>query len=186
VRIIRQASKRLLKMVGEVVDLSSLAAGDLEFDSTPVDLAEVALEVVETARGQLGRKQLTVSLERLGAEEPALVRGNRQRLWQVVTNLVSNAIKFTDRGAVVVRVGRVDPDRVRLEVEDTGVGIDPREQATVFDTFRQLGGRGRAKRGTGLGLAISRRLVELHGGKISVSSTLGSGTKFSIKLPEAK
>jgi signal transduction histidine kinase len=183
VRIIRNAGQRLLKLVEEVVDLSALVGGDLEFDGAPVDLVELAREVVETARGQVGKKQLTVTLEREDPADVITVRGNRQRLWQVVTNLVSNGIKFTERGGVTVRLGREPDGSARLEVEDSGVGISPMDQKSIFESFRQLGGRGGRKSGTGLGLAICRRLIELHGGKVRVSSMLAKGTKFTVILP---
>jgi signal transduction histidine kinase len=186
VRIIRNAGQRLLKMVEEVVDLSDLVATETKLDAELVDLAAVAREVVETARGQVGKKQLTVTLEQEDPEDSILVRGNRQRLWQVVTNLVSNGIKFTERGGVTVRVGREEDGSARLEIEDSGVGISPMDKRAIFDTFRQLGGRGGRKRGTGLGLAISKRLIEMHGGKVRVSSLLNQGTKFTVILPEAE
>jgi signal transduction histidine kinase len=186
VRIIRNGGLRLLKMVEEVVDLSSLVGGELELDPDPVDLVEVAREVTEAARGQLGKKQLEVILEQGEPQGPVLVRGNRQRLWQVTTNLVSNAIKFTERGAVTVRVGRDGRGSALIEVEDTGVGISAMDQRSIFESFRQLGGRGGRKRGTGLGLAICRRLIEMHGGTVRVSSTLTQGSKFKVELPEVK
>jgi signal transduction histidine kinase len=169
-----------------VVDLSSLVGGDLELDPDPVDLVQVAQEVTEAARGQLGKKPLEVVLEQGEPQGPVLVRGNRQRLWQVTTNLVSNAIKFTEKGAVTVRVGRDGEGSALLEIEDTGVGISAMDQKSIFESFRQLGGRGGRKRGTGLGLAICRRLIEMHGGTIRVSSLLTQGSKFTVQLPEVK
>ncbi|MBW2275871.1 MAG: HAMP domain-containing histidine kinase [Deltaproteobacteria bacterium] len=186
VRIIRNGGLRLLKMVEEVIDLSSLVGGDLELDPDPVDLVEVAREVTEAARGQLGKKKIDVALEQGEPQAPVLVRGNRQRLWQVTTNLVSNAIKFTESGAVTVRVGRDGEGSALLEVEDTGVGVSAMDQRSIFESFRQLGGRGGRKRGTGLGLAICRRLIEMHGGTIRISSMLTQGSKFTVQLPEAK
>lgn len=181
VSIVRKAGGRLTTMVSEILDLSSLMGADGDYDDEAVDLVEVAREVVETSRGEAVKKNLTVDLE--GAPDgPVWVRGNRQRLWQVLTNLVSNGIKFTESGGVAVEVG-VEEDSARLVVKDTGVGIARLDQATVFDTFRQIGARTGRNRGTGLGLAICRRLVELHGGKIRVSSVIGEGTRFTVTLP---
>lgn len=186
VRIIRNGGERLLEMVEEVVDLSSLVGGDLELDPEPVDLVQVAREVADAARGQLRKKQIDLSLEQGQPAGPVLVRGNRQRLWQVATNLVSNAIKFTEQGRITVRVGRGEGGKALLEVEDTGVGISAMDQRSIFESFRQLGGRGGRKRGTGLGLAICKRLIEMHGGNIEVSSMLTKGTKFTVELPEVR
>ena len=188
----RQADERLMGLVSDIVDLSSLISAELELDEEPVDLAALAEEVVSAARGQAQREkrsragELEVRLEREGEGEPGpFVRGDRRRLWQVLTNLVSNGVKFTERGAVVVRVGRDERGLAVLRVEDTGVGISELDQSSVFETFRQLGGRARSKRGSGLGLAISRRLVEMHGGSIGVSSKIGRGTVFTVRLPAA-
>ncbi len=183
--VIRQAGDRLLGLVNELLDLTSLLEDGFCLEPEPVVLAEVAEEVIRAARGELKRKQIDLTLE-VADGPPVRVHGDRRRLWQVLTNLVSNGIKFTERGGVSVRVGR-DPEAqgmARLEVEDTGVGIPSLEQATVFETFRQIGGRARGQRGTGLGLAICRRLVELHGGTIRVSSRPGQGARFIVQLPE--
>jgi len=186
VRIIRNGGLRLLKMVEEVIDLSTLVGGVLDIDPEPVDLVEVAREVTDAARGQLGKKRLQVILEQGEPRGPVLVRGNRQRLWQVATNLVSNAIKFTDTGAITMRVGRSGRGTALIEVEDTGAGISAMDQRSIFESFRQLGGLGGRKGGTGLGLAICRRLIEMHGGTIRVESILTRGSKFTVELPEAR
>ena len=182
VQIILKAARRLREMVNEILDLSSLLDDDLTLDFERVDLAELATDVIEVARGGIGKKDLSLQLNAV-PDERAFVRGNRQRLWQAITNLVSNAIKFTESGGVNVSVKRQDNGSVMLVVEDTGVGIASLDQSTIFDTFRQLGGRTGAKRGTGLGLAICKRLIELHDGKIRVSSVIGKGTKFTVILP---
>ncbi len=182
VRIILKAAARLREMVNEILDLSSLLDDDLSLDFERVDLVEVVTDVIEVARGDIGKKALSLELN-ARPDERAFVRGNRQRLWQAITNLVSNAIKFTESGGVNVSVSRQENGSVMLIVEDTGVGIASLDQATVFDTFRQLAGRTGRKRGTGLGLAICKRLIELHGGKIRVSSVIGKGTKFTVTLP---
>jgi signal transduction histidine kinase len=183
--VVRRAGDRLLDLVRELLDLTSLLEVGIRLELEPVAIAEVAEEVLRSARGELKQKPIDLTLE-VAAGREVVVHGDRQRLWQVLTNLVSNGIKFTERGVVTVRVGR-DPESTgmaRLEVEDTGVGIPSLDQATVFQTFRQLGARARGQRGTGLGLAICRRLVELHGGTIRVSSRPGHGALFTVLLPE--
>ena len=185
VQIILKAAARLREMVNEILDLSSLLDDGLSLDFERVDIVEVVTDVIEVARGDIGKKALSLELN-ARPDERVFVRGNRQRLWQAITNLVSNAIKFTESGGVNVSVSRQENGSVILIVEDTGVGIASLDQATVFDTFRQLAGRTGAKRGTGLGLAICKRLIELHGGKIRVSSVIGKGTKFTVFLPGAE
>ncbi|HUT79384.1 MAG TPA: HAMP domain-containing sensor histidine kinase, partial [Polyangia bacterium] len=183
--VIRQAGDRLLGLVRELLDLTSLLEAGIQLTFEAVVLAEVAEEVIRSARGELKRKQIELHLD-IAAGPPVVVRGDRQRLWQVLTNLVSNGIKFTERGSVTVRLGHAPESAglALLEVEDTGVGIPSLDQVTVFDTFRQLSGRARGQRGAGLGLAICRRLVELHGGTIRVSSRPGQGARFAVLLPE--
>jgi len=185
VQIILKAAARLREMVNEILDLSSLLEDDLNLDFERVDMTELATDVIEVARGGIGKKSLSLEMD-AKSDERAFVRGNRQRLWQAITNLVSNAVKFTESGGVNVSVSRREDGSVILIVEDTGVGIASLDQATVFDTFRQLGGRTGRKRGTGLGLAICKRLIELHGGKVRVSSVIGKGTKFTVILPGAE
>jgi len=179
-RIVRNAGQRLREMVTEILDLSSLITREIELVMSTVDLAEVARDVVETARGQIGAKKLAIRFE--APDRPVEIEGHRQRLWQIAMNLVGNAIKFTEAGSIVVTV-EARGAGARLVVEDTGIGIASRDQATVFDTFKQLGGRVARGRGTGLGLAITRRLVELHGGRIAVSSVLDQGTRFTVTFP---
>jgi signal transduction histidine kinase len=179
-RIVHNAGVRLREMINEILDLSSLISQDVALKMEILDLVEIAREVVETGRGQIGKKKLTIRLE--VPPEPVRIAGHRQRLWQIVMNLVTNAIKFTDIGSVVVKVSACAGGG-RLEVVDTGVGIASPDQASVFDTFKQLGMKPGRARGAGLGLAICKRLVELHRGRIVVSSIVGQGTRFAVTLP---
>jgi signal transduction histidine kinase len=182
-RIVRNAAVRLREMVNEILDLSSLISRDVALELEILDLAEIAREVVETGRGQIGGKKLTLKLD--APKEPVRVAGHRQRLWQIVMNLVTNAIKFTDIGSVVVKV-YPHAGGGKLEVVDTGVGIASPDQASVFDTFKQISMKPGRARGAGLGLAICKRLVELHHGRIVVSSIVGQGTRFTVTLPAPK
>jgi len=179
-RIVRNAGVRLREMVSEILDLSSLISRDVELEMAILDLAEIAREVVETCRGQIGKKKLTIKLD--APAEPVPVAGHRQRLWQIVMNLVTNAIKFTDIGNVAVKVSACGGG-AKLEVVDTGVGIASSDQASVFDTFKQIAMKPGRARGAGLGLAICKRLVQLHRGRIVVSSIVGQGTRFTVTLP---
>lgn len=183
-RIVGQAARRLRDMVDDAIDLSALASQGIEYDAETVDLVEVAREVVETARGGIGGKPLSVRLEPADDGVPR-VRGSRRRLWQIATNLVSNAVKFTDSGQVAVRVDRTKDGGARLEVSDTGSGIPEQALQSVFDPFNQRGEVAKRRRGTGLGLAIVKQLVDLHHGRIEVQSVEGKGSRFIVILPGA-
>jgi signal transduction histidine kinase len=186
VRIIRQAGNRLLDMVNEVLDLSGLIARGIMYDQEPVDLGEVAFEVVETARGGIGDKPVKLSFDTKSnpTNEPGFrVKGSRQRIWQIITNLVSNGIKFTDEGEVRVVVEHLNAEQLAITISDTGVGVPQNELKTIFDPFRQRGDVSKRSRGTGLGLAIVQRLVELHDGELQVKSELRVGSSFKVILP---
>ncbi len=182
VRIIQQASKRLLSMVESMIDFSSILSKGIEYDSDLVDLAEVADEVIKTARGGIGKKDLKVVFE---MEEETLpkMKGSRQRIWQVLTNLVSNGIKFTEQGEVKVTLYREGESGVRVDVSDSGEGIPSSEHEAIFDPFMQRGELKKRIKGTGLGLAICKQLIALHNGDIRVESQVGEGSRFTVILP---
>jgi signal transduction histidine kinase len=182
IRIIRRGGERLLSLVQDVNDLSSVIADGIEHDEEPVDLKDVAEEVVRVAKWGTGEKEIDVILEVENDFHPRIT-GSRRRIWQILTNLVANGVKFTEQGQVRVRLFRQTPLRVVIEVSDTGPGIPQDAQYDIFDPFTQYGGRKNRRRGTGLGLAICKRLTELHNGEISVSSREEEGSKFTVILP---
>lgn len=180
-RVSRNA-RDLLELINNVLDLSKIEAGRMDVYAEPADardLIERALGVVESLKE--GRPIELVS--RIPDGLPAL-RTDRTKLQQILINLLSNAIKFTQQGEVKVSAERAGGDRLRIAVSDTGVGIAEADLARIFEEFRQVGAAGRGGRtGTGLGLAITRRLVEMLGGRIDVSSRLGEGSQFVVTLP---
>jgi len=176
---------RLTAMINEVLDLEKIEAGRMEFRSEPLDLAEV----VDRATAATAALFETTGLALVRDVEPGLpsIEGDRNRLIQVVINLLSNAVKFTPSGSVTVHV-RADraAGELRVDVVDTGVGIDPADHAKVFDPFGQAGDTLTDKpRGTGLGLPICREIVEHHGGRLLLESAVDSGSTFSFTLPIA-
>jgi signal transduction histidine kinase len=176
---IRGSGAHLLTLINDILEFSALESGQLKLTRGRVDLTGLANEVVREARGLVGEKQLTVRVE----GEPSLVaRVDGRRVRQVLGNLVNNAIKFTQRGEVVVRVGR-ENGLASLSVSDTGPGISPQERAVIFHEYKQARSERLKRRGTGLGLAIARRLVTLHQGSIQVESELGRGSTFKVLLP---
>ncbi len=182
---IETASQHLARLIGDLLDITRIEEGVLELEPVDFALGGVVDELLERwspsarAKGLALRSVLAPGL-------PAGVRGDRVRVVQILSNLLDNAIKFTERGWVRLAVSPVSSDRVAFEILDSGRGIPPDELPTVFDRFeRGAGGRADVVPGVGLGLAICRQLAELMGGGISVSSELGCGTSFRVELPLA-
>ncbi len=168
-------------MVGELLSLSELerTGGSLRFE--PVDLRALAESQVLANRTAAERAGLAIALEP-GA--PVVVQADRARLEQVLANLVDNAIKYTERGRIDVRLGQGPGPRAWCEVADTGPGIPPDDQPRVFERFYRVDkARSREKGGTGLGLSIVKHIVILHGGEVSVRSVPGEGSTFRFEIP---
>jgi signal transduction histidine kinase len=173
--------RHLLGLINDVLDLSKIEAGQLVLAMEEYSLADMVATVLSATESLARTKGL-----KLGSDVPAGLptgTGDARRLTQVLLNLVGNAIKFTDQGSVEVRAAEVD-GRFELSVVDTGFGIAPEDQAKIFEEFQQVDNTStRKKGGTGLGLSISRRIVELHGGHITVESDVGKGSTFKVTVP---
>jgi GAF domain-containing protein len=176
-----KSGRHLLGLINDILDLSKIEAGQLTLALAPYSMDGVAQTVATQVGALAADKQL--GFELVLAEDVPLGQGDERRLIQVLLNLVGNAIKFTDLGKVVVRVGTSD-DAYVVSVTDTGPGIADADREKIFEEFQQADTtRAKAKGGTGLGLAISRRIVEMHGGRLWVESTLGQGSTFSFTVP---
>ncbi|HQR47822.1 MAG TPA: response regulator [Steroidobacteraceae bacterium] len=182
----RSAAETMMQIINDILDDSKIEAGKMDLVRDPFDVREFAEQVGEIFAGRAESKKLEL-ICRVEPTVPAVVIGDVLRLRQVVGNLVSNAVKYTDRGEIVIRIGvdgqQGDRCRLHFSVQDTGPGIAEADQATVFEAFAQIGN---AKRigGTGLGLSIATRLVKLMGGeKIDLWSRPGEGSSFSFVLP---
>ena len=179
--MIEQSGHGLMTILNDVLDLSKIEAGKLELEVAPFDIRKLAAQIrlvwSETAR----LKGLDLTLE-VDPETPAWLSGDAARVRQVLMNLVSNALKFTETGHVLVRVGPAE-DGIVLTVADTGLGMSDEQIGRLFTPFAQ-GDRSTARRfgGTGLGLAICRQLAQMMGGEIGVVSTLGQGSSFAVRL----
>jgi two-component system phosphate regulon sensor histidine kinase PhoR len=184
VEIIREHAVRLARLTDDLLKLSSIEAGKLELELGAVDPAELVESCLETTRLAAGGRRL-----RLEAAAPAglpPVRGDRNRLREVLQNLLDNAVQYTlDGGVIRVEAAR-DGDAVVFTVADTGIGIPAAEQGRIFERFYRVdAARSREVGGTGLGLAIARHIVEAHGGRIWVESQVGAGSRFSFSVPIA-
>lgn len=177
---IEQSGEHLLGLINEVLDLAKIEAGALELQLSPCNLPELIQGVAELMRARAQDKGLSFACEGLSAL-PVRVRADERRLRQVLVNLLDNAIKYTQRGQIALKVS-VQRGRLRFLVEDTGIGIQPAHKQEIFKIFQQVRQQGAFQQGTGLGLAISRRLVSLMGGNLQVASMLGRGSRFWFDL----
>ncbi len=189
VDIASTSADTLMRLLNDILDFSKIESGKLEFESRPFSVGSVAREVVSLLRVSAEEKRLALSAD-LPADLPPLVVGDGGRLKQVLYNLVGNAVKFTERGSVTLRVEvrlrEANSARLRFVVVDTGIGIEPAMQERLFQVFTQAdSSMTRRFGGTGLGLAISQRLVERMQGRIVVVSEPGHGAEFSFEIPFA-
>jgi len=181
--IIVSEGERLKHLINDVLDLAKLEAGKMAFKQERVDPAEVVRHVMAASVGLLQGKRVSLSTSIEGRLPEVL--GDRDRLIQVLVNMVSNALKFTESGSVTCRA-RVEGHYVVIDVIDTGIGIPESEQHKVFEKFNQIGATLTNKpKGTGLGLAICKHIVESHGGRIFFVSRPGAGSTFTFTLPIA-
>jgi PAS domain S-box-containing protein len=179
---VQRSGKNLLGIINDLLDFSKIEAGKLELENVDMDLRRTIEDIVELLAERAHAKGLELAC-RVPPDLATYVKGDPLRLGQVLTNLVGNAVKFTEHGSVVIRVAAVGEtaERIsmRLDVTDTGVGISPEAQTRIFDEFAQGDGSTTRKHGgSGLGLAISKQLVEMMGGTIHVESALGAGSTF--------
>jgi signal transduction histidine kinase/putative methionine-R-sulfoxide reductase with GAF domain len=173
--------KHLLGLINDVLDLSKIEAGQLTLSLSDYSLGNLVQGVYVAVEPLASKKNLALKTK-IASSLPAGY-GDERRLAQVLLNLVGNAIKFTDKGEVAIEASCADGS-FRVAVRDSGPGIAAADQAKIFEEFQQVDDTStREKGGTGLGLAISKRIVEMHGGRISVDSQLGKGSTFTIKLP---
>jgi signal transduction histidine kinase/putative methionine-R-sulfoxide reductase with GAF domain len=175
---------RLTHLINDLLDVSRIDAGRMTFTWEVLHPNDLVEQVMQTLHPQAA--ELNLHLEAALPENLPPIRGDRQRIIQILTNLLGNAVKFTPAGGRVRVAAAVESGLLVVRVADTGVGIPAHAMPRIFDRFYQVDGAGpRSRGGTGLGLAITRQLVELHGGRIWASSTLGEGSTFTFTLPIA-
>jgi signal transduction histidine kinase/AmiR/NasT family two-component response regulator len=176
-------SKNLLALINNILDISKLNAGMMPVFLEDFDAAALIREVAQTLQCLATQKGLRLEAE---APQPVPMRSDKTKVKQILINLTANAIKFTEKGGVLLRASPSEGGEVRLDVQDTGPGIAAEHLGYIFDKFTQVDGSvTRAHGGTGLGLSITHKLCELLGGAISVASRLGEGSVFTARLPAA-
>ncbi len=190
-QIIHGSGEDLLSLINQILDLSRVEAGRVDIEARPVGIVELAESVRKGFEHVAREKDLLLDVT-VSEGSPARIETDRLRLEQILRNLVSNAVKFTEKGSVQVRFGRpadgrtglFGEDALEISVIDTGIGIPVDKREIIFEAFRQAeGGTARKYGGTGLGLAISRKLARLLGGEIEVESEEGAGSTFTVTLP---
>lgn len=177
--VVRASAAHLAALIDDVLDLSALESGELRLERSATDVARIAAEVVREAAPGAAAKALALSL---AIDGEARADADPRRVRQVVGNLVGNAVKFTPRGSVDVRVERRGP-YVAVVTEDTGPGVPEAARAMIFEAFRQAGDASARRAGSGLGLSIARRIVEMHGGRIEVGTGSRGGARFTATFP---
>ncbi|MEW6258602.1 MAG: response regulator [Thermodesulfobacteriota bacterium] len=187
---IQQSAASLLTIINDILDFSRIEAGKLHIDRVRFNLMTVLEDVVDLFSEMARTRQIEIGLL-MDSHITLEVEGDPVRLRQILTNLVANAVKFTEKGDVLIRVTieaeTAETQKLRFSVSDTGVGIAPEHQKLLFQSFTQVDGAANRKHGgTGLGLAISKKLVELMGGEIGMESTLGVGSTFWFSIPLQK
>jgi PAS domain S-box-containing protein len=185
--VIHESADHLLALINDILDFSKIEAGRIELHAADFNLPEFAAGVERVFAPRAKEKAILFEIA-VSDQLPQWVRGDEQRLRQVVFNLVANAVKFTRAGGVVFSVQQSDADTIRFSVSDTGIGIATSDLGKLFEPFSQVGNKASAAAsGTGLGLAISRSLVERMGGRLNVESEPGRGSRFwfELALPKA-
>jgi signal transduction histidine kinase len=186
--IINRSGHRLLALISDVLDMSKIEAGRIVLNAETFDMDELVRDVIEIIRSRAEDRGLQLILDQ-SSDFPRYVETDPSMLRRILINLLSNAVKYTEEGGVTLRLGAHNghPEHavLRIEVEDTGIGIDKHDLEHIFQPFEQLGVHAQ-REGTGLGLALTTRFVEMMGGEIGVESTVGKGSLFCAEIPVSR
>ncbi len=178
-RIVQTSAHHLLDLINDVIEISKIEAGKAELRIEEFDLAELVRETGDSFTPAAAQKHLMISLD---IPEVFLIESDKRKIKQVITNLVSNALKYTDTGEIEIRVTK-NEKTAEISVKDTGIGIKAGDMEKLFQSFRQIHTEGRLNEGTGLGLYLTKKILDLLGGGITVKSVFGKGSVFSFTIP---
>jgi signal transduction histidine kinase len=173
--------RHLVGIISEILDLSRIEAGRMPLQVSTFALKQLVEEVLAEMEPIVARSKLAVSSHIPPDIGP--IASDRQKIKQIVLNLLSNALKFTRQGSITIRAAALDGDRVTIAIADTGIGIDPADHAKIFEDFQQVDSSvARPYGGTGLGLSICRRLATMLGGRLDMESEVGRGSTFTLVI----
>jgi PAS domain S-box-containing protein len=181
IKIIHKESQRLKRMIDDLLDLNKLEEGMIEMKKIPSNIYQITGEVLDIMRPTIDTKRIKADI--VGDRIPGLLEFDKEKIKQVLINLISNSLKFTLKGTITILI-KDQKDHVRVSVKDTGVGIAQKDFDKIFNKFKQIDNGLRTEKGSGLGLVISKHIVEAHGGDIWFESKLGEGTTFHFSLPK--
>ena len=179
---ISSSGEHLLSLINDLLDLSKIEAGKEDLSLEVIDVEEICQACLDLIQEQANKQGIELIM--IIASGVITCIADQRRLKQILFNLLSNAVKFTEFGTVTLKINKTEGE-INFSVIDTGIGITESDQATLFEPFRQLDSSFKRKyQGTGLGLALTRKLAQLHGGDITVTSQVGHGSCFNVYLPE--
>jgi PAS domain S-box-containing protein len=179
--MIQSSGRHLLTLINDLLDLSKIEAGQLSVNFEYFNLKDVLDDVIQLEWPLAKEKNLELNLN--SGNDPVLIKSDKQRIHQVLLNLINNAIKYSEKGHIDVNCFKED-DTITVEIKDTGIGIKKEDLQKIFDPFIQLENElTKTQKGSGLGLSVSRQLIRLLQGTLNVESSFGEGTKFTIKIP---
>lgn len=181
IEVINKEAMKLKRMIDDLLDLSKLEEGAMEMRKTPTNLYQIIMDVIDTMRPIIKEKNLEVNIK--GEKIPLTINIDKDKIEQVIMNLLSNALKFTEKGGITIGLDNKE-NEVVVYVKDTGVGIAKENFDKVFDKFKQIDNKVKTEKGSGLGLVIAKHIVEAHSGKIWMNSELNKGTTFYFSLPK--
>ncbi len=181
-QIIDKSSQRLLNMINDILDVAKMESGTMPLDIEPVSPALLVDEVLQSTQSQAKKDGVELKVNKIN--DTGIIEADRNQIQRVITNLVSNSLKFTPEGGQVNVIIEDKGDEIKVAVEDTGQGMEPDVVSKIFDKFAQVKGSKGKRKGTGLGLTISKYIIEAHGGRIWAESEKGKGSIFAFILPK--